>query len=154
MDAIVHIMYEVAGTAGAFSSTALIGIFGYNYSSFLSPILFTCAAIIWKFISNVQEENRIAEALAKGEDLATLEKPESSGRGFFGAIGNAFHAFFKATYLGAAIVFSDRKYVWLVPGYSVALYGHRYLENGLAPIFARQVIGVSAYSQIIVGGSK
>ncbi len=97
MDAIVHIMYEVAGTAGAFSSTALIGVFGYNYSSFLSPILFTLAAFIWRYISNVQEENRIAEAAARGEALTALEKPESSGRGFFGAIGNAFHAFFKAS---------------------------------------------------------
>lgn len=28
MDACVHILYEIAGTAGAFTSTALIGKFG------------------------------------------------------------------------------------------------------------------------------
>ena len=31
---------------------------------------------------------------------------------------------------------------------------HRFLENGLAPAFAKRVLGVSAWSQIIVGGSN
>ncbi len=43
MDAFVHVMYEVAGTTGAFTSTSLIGKMGYNYSAFLSPVLFTLA---------------------------------------------------------------------------------------------------------------
>lgn len=36
----------------------------------------------------------------------------------------------------------------------MALYGHRYLENGIAPIIAKSVFGNSAYSQIMVGGSN
>jgi hypothetical protein len=36
----------------------------------------------------------------------------------------------------------------------LALYGHRYLESGIAPIVAKQVFKVSAYSQILVGGSN
>lgn len=38
--------------------------------------------------------------------------------------------------------------------YSLALYGHRYLESGIGPVIAKRVFGVSAYSQILVGGSN
>lgn len=37
---------------------------------------------------------------------------------------------------------------------TVALYMHRFLENSLAPAFAKRVLGISAWSQIIVGGSN
>lgn len=36
----------------------------------------------------------------------------------------------------------------------MALYGHRYLENGIAPIIAKKIFKNSAYSQILVGGSN
>ncbi|KAJ7281053.1 major facilitator superfamily domain-containing protein [Mycena rebaudengoi] len=148
MDATVHILYEVAGTAGAFTSTSLIKKFGYNYSAILSPILFTAASVVWRFVSDVgREQNRKVDT-----GLAAVERYESSG--IFGSVINAFRSFGKAFYLGAIIVFSSRKYVWLVTGYSVALYAHRYLENGLAPIFAKSVIGDASFSQIIVGGSN
>lgn len=39
-------------------------------------------------------------------------------------------------------------------GSSLALYMHRFLENSLAPAFAKRVLGTSAWSQIIVGGSN
>ena len=107
MDAIVHVMYEVAGTAGAFTSTTLIGKFGYNYSAFLSPVFFTCAAIAWIFISDVQKENR--DSAAVNEDLAEFEQKDSEKKGFFAAVMSGFYAFFKSCYLGAWIVFSSRK---------------------------------------------
>lgn len=44
MDALVHIFYEIAGTAGAFcTALALIPRFGNNYSFIITPIFFTCA---------------------------------------------------------------------------------------------------------------
>jgi hypothetical protein len=52
------------------------------------------------------------------------------------------------------IVFTRRKFIWLLPGYAFALYGHRYLENGIAPLIARRYFGNSAWAQIIVGGSN
>jgi hypothetical protein len=36
----------------------------------------------------------------------------------------------------------------------MALYLHRFVENSLAPAFAKRVLGTSAWSQIIVGGSN
>ncbi|KAL7267559.1 hypothetical protein RUND412_009851 [Rhizina undulata] len=50
MDALVHIMYEVAGTAGAFMSSALATRLGDNYSILVTPIFFTCSAVIWYFL--------------------------------------------------------------------------------------------------------
>lgn len=148
MDAIVHVLYEIAGTTGAFTSPTLVGKFGYNYSALFSPLLFALAALIWRFVSNV-------ETLPEGTNsrLADLEREETK-HGYLWSIWVGFRSFGKATYYGAMLVGSHRKYVWLITGYSMALYGHRYLENGLAPIFARQVLGVSSWSQIIVGGSK
>ena len=52
------------------------------------------------------------------------------------------------------IIFTSRKFFWLLPGYSIALYAHRYLENGIAPAIARRYLGNPAWSQIIVGGSN
>ncbi|KAF9260758.1 hypothetical protein L218DRAFT_572536 [Marasmius fiardii PR-910] len=144
MDATVHILYEVAGTAGAFTSVALIDKFGYNYSFFLSPVFFTFAAIAWRFVDVKRPEEMSLEEFDR----------EESKSGYVRSVISGFGAFFKATYYGAFIVFSHRKFVWLVSGYALALYGHRYLENGLAPIFAKQVLGVSSWSQIIVGGSN
>lgn len=37
---------------------------------------------------------------------------------------------------------------------TLALYLHRFLESNLAPAFAKRVLNVSAWSQIIVGGSN
>jgi hypothetical protein len=42
----------------------------------------------------------------------------------------------------------------LFPGYALALYLHRFLENSLAPAYAKRTLGISAWSQIIVGGSN
>jgi hypothetical protein len=67
---------------------------------------------------------------------------------------------------GAKAVCTRRKLIWLWGGYSVALYGHRYfspsrslnlaryLEGAIIPAIARRVFDVSAYSQIMVGGSN
>ncbi|PWY99501.1 hypothetical protein BCV70DRAFT_119590 [Testicularia cyperi] len=146
MDAFVHVMYEVAGTTGAFTSTSLIGYFGYNYSALLSPILFTIAGLVWIWITALGESQRQEE-----RQLAAVEE---KGRGILMSMVDAVRAFIKAFWFGGYLIFSDRRFIWLVPGYTLALYGHRYLENGLAPIYARSIIGVSSYSQIIVGGSN
>ena len=46
------------------------------------------------------------------------------------------------------------RFAGLFPGYAMALYLHRFLENSLAPAFAKRVLNNSAWSQIIVGGSN
>ena len=49
---------------------------------------------------------------------------------------------------------ATKRHAGLLPSYSIALYLHRFLENSLAPAFAERVLSVSAWSQIIVGGSN
>ena len=142
MDAIVHIFYEVSGTAAAFcTSLALIPALGTNYSFIITPILFTLAAITWYFISNLDFKPAASTILPNSPTYVR-------------ALVGSFFLFLRSCYLGMKIVFTSRKFIWLLPAYSVALYAHRYLENGIAPIIARRYLGNSAWSQIMVGGSN
>ncbi|KAF1811947.1 hypothetical protein P152DRAFT_38893 [Eremomyces bilateralis CBS 781.70] len=142
MDAFVHILYEVAGTSGAFcTALGLIPRFGNNYSFLITPICFAFAAVAWFFI---REEKRAAQI-----EGALGDQPP-----FLKAVLVGFWLFIESVWTGGKILFTSRKFVWLVPGYAVALYMHRYLENGLAPAIARRYLGNSAWSQIAVGGSN
>ncbi|KAI5803979.1 major facilitator superfamily domain-containing protein [Peziza echinospora] len=138
MDATVHIFYEVAGTAGAIGTTYLVLRFGNNYSFIVTPIFFTIACCLWLCISPLGFKRQLED-----EDKSYLQQV---------SLG-AFH-FCQSLYKGGSIICSSRKFFWLPFGYSVALYGHRFLESGLGPIIARRVFDVSAYSQILVGGSN
>lgn len=138
MDATVHIFYEVAGTGGAIATTYLVLQFGNNYSFFVTPVFFTAACIIWSFISTLEFEKDLNH-----EEL-----------NYFTQLLQGIQYFGLSVWVGGKIVFSQRKFIWLPIGYSLALYGHRYLESGIAPIIAKRVFGNAAYSQILVGGSN
>lgn len=143
MDSLVHIFYEISGTAGAFcTALALIPHFGNNFSFVITPIFFAAASILWFFIQEpvVPQETR---ALVL-EDQPTYVR----------AVIGGFYLFFESVWTGGKIIFTHRKFVWLLPGYAIALYGHRYLENAIAPAIARRYLGNSAWSQIMVGGSN
>lgn len=62
--------------------------------------------------------------------------------------------FLESIWVGARIIFTTRKFIWLLPGYSIALYAHRYLESAVMPALARRYLGNAAWSQIMVGGSN
>lgn len=142
MDATVHIFYEIAGTGGAFcTALALIPRFGNNYSFFITPVLFTLASITWFFISDLGFQKEKPQVLS--------EKPT-----YVKALVGGFWLFGESVWTGGKIIFTSRRFVWLLPGYAVALYGHRYLENGIAPAIAKRYLGESAWSQIMVGGSN
>jgi hypothetical protein len=59
--------------------------------------------------------------------LAELEYEERNRGGLLRQTGHAIRAFGKAFYVGMFLVFSHRRFIWLVSGYSFALYGHRYV---------------------------
>ncbi|KAH7062474.1 major facilitator superfamily domain-containing protein [Macrophomina phaseolina] len=141
MDALVHIFYEVAGTSGAFcTALGLIPALGNNMSFIITPICFVLAAVAWFFISNLGFVNT---------DLENVDSPN-----YFKAILNGAWLFIVSVWTGAKLIFTSRKMFWLLPGYTIALYGHRYLENGISPAIARRYLGNSAWSQIMVGGSN
>ncbi|KAF2218758.1 hypothetical protein BDZ85DRAFT_269770 [Elsinoe ampelina] len=94
-------------------------------------------------------------------NFKAIEKDYVAGAGFGGrmtsytrAMGQSFVLFGKSIYTGGYLLFTNQKYVWLIPGYAFALYGHRYLENGIGPVIARRYLRNSAWSQIMVGGSN
>jgi len=153
MDATVHIFYEVAGTTGAFSSSSAISRFGNNYSFFLTPIFFVAAGCIWVLISTLSFKSD--KAIQEELDAAGLGGVEGrKSHSYLRQIGLGAIRFAESIYVGFKLVFTNRSFIWLFPSYSVALYMHRFLENSLAPAFAKSVLNTSAWSQIIVGGSN
>ncbi|KAI5795000.1 hypothetical protein EDC01DRAFT_745314 [Geopyxis carbonaria] len=142
MDAMVHIFYEVAGTSGAFcTALALIPKLGNNFSFIITPIFFTAAAGVWLFLTTLD--------FTPPDSAAAAESPS-----YLRSIFSGVRLFLDSILTGGRIIFSTRKFIWLLPGYSLALYGHRYLENGIAPAIAKRYLGNSAWSQLMVGGSN
>src|SRR5690348_16458392 len=82
MDSLVHIFYEVSGTAGAFcTALALIPRFGNNYSFIITPIFFAAASVLWFFI---QEAGPQVERNLIFEGQPTYVR----------AVGSGFYLFF------------------------------------------------------------
>lgn len=157
MDATVHIFYEIAGTAGAFSSSSAISRWGNNYSFFLTPVFFAFAGGIWILISALGFKSPAeveAERVAESEGLSEVDYSRRVSSNYFVQIYYGFIGFGESIWVGGKLIFGNRAFIWLLPAYSLALYLHRYLESGLAPAFAKRVLGTSAWSQIIVGGSN
>ncbi|KIW86760.1 uncharacterized protein Z519_12673 [Cladophialophora bantiana CBS 173.52] len=142
MDALVHMFYEVSGTAGSLcTALALIPGLGNNFSFIVTPILFACASCVWFTISGLPNPlEKEAVSVAK--------------LNYFKAVTSGIFLFLDSVWTGAKIIFSSRRFIWLLPGYTFALYGHRYFESSLAPIIARRYLGNSAWYQIMVAGSN
>lgn len=107
----------------------------------ITPVCFSISAITWFFVGDLG---------FRREKQKPLRVKPAYWRAAFGGL----YLFGESIWVGARILFSSRKFIWLVPGYSVALYAHRYLENGIAPQVARRYLGESAWAQIMVGGSN
>ncbi|KAK1992137.1 hypothetical protein LX36DRAFT_589019 [Colletotrichum falcatum] len=143
MDSLVHIFYETAGTLGAFfTALVLIPNLGNNRSFVVTPVCFAFAAVLWFFVIDEDYER------------SALARAEAPKKNYIAAIGRGFLLFFESIWVGARILFTSSRFVWLLPAYGVALYGHRYLENGIAPQVARRYLNNSAWSQIMIGGSN
>ncbi|KAI9349591.1 major facilitator superfamily domain-containing protein [Obelidium mucronatum] len=140
MDATVHIWYEVAGTSGAFFSAFMIQKLGHVYAMCVCPVLFIAAAAAWYQITS--PERKISAKVANVK------------RSALGAMGHYVVVYFSSIVTGARIIFSSRKFFWLIPGYTIGLVFHRYLENGIAPNFSKIVLGDASYAQIMNGGSN
>ncbi|KAK0725861.1 major facilitator superfamily domain-containing protein [Lasiosphaeris hirsuta] len=146
LDSIVHIFYEITGTAGAFTTgLVIIPRLGNNMAFIITPVCFAVSAAIWFFISELDFQRKSTATTAR----ELRKKPM-----YWKAAFNGLYLFGESIWVGCRILFSSRKFVWLVPGYAVALYAHRYLENGIAPQVARRYLGESAWAQIMVGGSN
>ncbi|UZJ56388.1 hypothetical protein CBS101457_005708 [Exobasidium rhododendri] len=160
MNALVHVLYETAGTVAALTSTLLIEKFGYNYSSLLSPVLFAISAITWWYLDIYGPSSgdkflnvRVEYEGHKPSETASVEAANVQ-RGWISSLWIAVRSFGKAFYYGGWLCLTHRKFVWLVPSYTIALYSHRYLESGILHMFASTVLGRSSLAQIMIGGSN
>ncbi|CAF3630605.1 unnamed protein product [Rotaria socialis] len=148
MDALVHVFYEIAGVSGALiTGLVLIPRLGNNYSFLITPILFTLSAIIWMFINSLGTKTIIED-----EQFSVGNRNHKTN--YLKALIEGFALFGQSIYLGGKIILTNRKYFWLLPCYSLTLYIHRYIENGIAPQIAKRYLQNSEWSQIIVGGSN
>ena len=115
MDALVHILYEVAGTCGALLSVKLINVFGNNFSFLITPPLFAIAGLTWSFV------DRLGHGANANKTTDAMEGTKSiDNTGYFHSILVGAKAFGRSTYKGAVICFSHRRFIWLLPGYSFA----------------------------------
>jgi hypothetical protein len=148
MDALVHIFYEIAGVGGALiTALILIPRLGSNYAFIITPILFTVSGFIWLSISSVSNETHDPDT----DLVPNFKNPKMDS---FQAIGRALFSFIQSIIIGAKIVFTNRKFIWLFAVYPLALYSHRYIENSIAPQVATRYLHHSDWSQILVGGSN
>ncbi|TGZ83099.1 hypothetical protein EX30DRAFT_339331 [Ascodesmis nigricans] len=148
MDALVHIFYEISGTAGAFTTgLVLIPTLGNNFSFIITPCCFGCACVVWRFIDEPGFEMK-----NRKRERGRLEETEKVS--YFWQLVIAARLFLDSVWTGMKIVFSRRRFVWLVSGYSIALYAHRFLENAICPAIAKRYLDNSAWSQIMAGGSN
>lgn len=140
LDALVHVYFEIAGTCGAFFAAYVCLIMGKAYAPVITPILYVIAAI---FFSQIIMP-KVSDILDNGSSLFTLMITMKS----------AFIGFGESVYKGAKIVCLDRRFIWLIWGYSLPLVMHRYIEGGVASVYSKLVLNESAYTSFINGGSN
>jgi len=147
MDAIVHVFYEAAGTAGAILTAEIfIPQYGNNMAFIITPIAFTLAGICWFFIAN----SAAKEANTAEENISDV-LPEAKHKT---RLLNTLLSPFKAYITGGKICTTSRLFIWLIPGFSFSLFAHKFLENTVTPMVAKRYLGNAAWSQIMVGGSN
>ncbi|KAJ3016194.1 UNVERIFIED_CONTAM: hypothetical protein HDU68_012371 [Siphonaria sp. JEL0065] len=140
-DASVHIWYEVAGTTGALFSAFMIQKLGHVYAMSICPPLFLAAAYSWSQVTS--PERKISAKIQNAPKRSAMS-----------AVGHYVTVYFSSIVTGAKIIFSSRRFFWLIPGYTLGLVYHRYLENGIAPNFSKLVLGDASFAQIMNGGSN
>jgi len=148
MDALVHIFYEIAGVSGALmTALVLIPRLGNNHAFIITPILFTASGLIWLLIGSIPNKTNDQ----KTKPISNLKKSKIN---YFKLITNVLLSFIQSILMGAKIVFTSRKFIWLFAVNPLALYSHGYIENGITPQVAERYLKHSDWSQILVGGSN
>jgi len=148
-DALVHTFYAISGAVGAFvTGLVLIPKLGNNQAFLITPILFTVAGLCWLFLSLRKKKK------TKKKRIQIEEQKKKSKKNFVKTVLNKLISYSSSIVIGAKIILTNRKYIWLFSCYTLSLYAHRYLEDGISPQIARRYLTNSAWSEIIIGGSN
>ena len=138
LDSLVHIYYEVSGTLGALAAAYVCLTMGKAFAPIITPILFVFSALSF---SQIKMEPVTDLPVGTPYELVV----------FFGVLmKEAFFGFFEAIVHGGRIVLGNNRYFWLIGGYSIPLVMHRYIENGICAVYAKLVLGESAYASFLV----
>lgn len=142
----MHIFYEIAGTCGAFFCAYISLTNGKAYAAVITPPCYFLAAISWWFLD--------LPLPTASDVLEPIETITAGLRVFFITLKTSITGFFTSYYEGGKIVLLDPRFQWLFFGYTIPLVMHRYIENGVASVYAKLVLKESAYASFIVGGSN
>ena len=148
------VFYEVSGTGGAFACSVLIDRLGNNYAFLATPACYFAAGVIWWFVDSEFSEKDTTQHTAESDQPELEGEHGLSCGGYISGwvtigLGNTVHPanqstnsamhgfknFGRAVWYGAWVVFSTRKFIWLVPAYSFALFGHRYVYIPMSILF-------------------
>ena len=72
-------------------------------------------------------------------------------------VGGAFRElkeFFVSLKVGARIIMSNRKFSWLIFGYTLPLILHRLIETVIFPTYAKKILKDGSLSGILLGASN
>ncbi|CAF4075336.1 unnamed protein product, partial [Rotaria sordida] len=132
-----------------------------NYQTNIIIPIYCITGITYGMIELIRRISGVTGALTTGlvfiphiSNDEFFEENQNIKRNYFKSLINGFYLFGKSIYLGGKIIFTNRKYIWLIPCYSLEFYVHRYIENGIAPQIAKRYFQNSEWSQIIVAGSN
>jgi hypothetical protein len=122
----VHISDNLAGIVGAFSSSAAILRFGNNSSVLFCVPLLAIAAICWLFISSKKDmESKVYSNKHDNyfkvriyDVLVTDDEVLITGTRLFGL----------SVWNGGKLIFTKRRFIWLLGTYTLALYAHQYVS--------------------------
>jgi len=167
MNALVHICYTFSGVVSCLITIfGLVPYLGLNFAPLITPVSFSLAGVVWLFIRlphpnkrhSGQDEMDILSAIE--QHLTTLSPTATEKKTtrkealvkYVKRVCKGFLYFFESAYVGARIVLGHRKFIWLLPSYSLATYTQRLLETIIAPAIARRYLGRAEWSLIMLAG--
>jgi hypothetical protein len=158
-DAVTHVPYEAAGTAASFTTAlAFVPELGEDFAYIATPPAALLAGGMWCGLYNLHqplEELELEQIEEPPEHQG--QSPRLGKRRFLASIKECFTSLTRnltSSLLLALRTLSRRQYIWLLPCYSLALYGHRFLPGGLGTPIAQRYLGEAIWSRFITGGNN
>ena len=180
LDSLVHVYYEVAGTTGAFFAAYTSLIMGKAYAAVITPILYVFAGLLfYNIVPPKSKEDIVLATGSTGElTLLFLKSLWYAMYGFGESVyQGALIIFLESKYqwliwgytipLGKSFTSNVASSTVFRPGMELSVHPstyqlptlnttvmHRYIENGIASVYAKSVLNESAFASFIVSGSN
>lgn len=136
LDSMVHVFYEIAGTAGPVAMFFLKEFLTIEQLLIPSAVGCFLACIFWK---NVK---------------ADMEKTVTHNNNLWNEIVHTFKEFIHSVANGFKLVMGNRWLIWLIPAYSIPLVVHRYFEGTVLLNVAETNFNCKDYKLLFVAFSN